>query len=96
MIMMQEFQEMTAVPPLNQLLAQADEPDEIEGVLSRLATHNGSTYCLAAVTTDAAANKLMRISWQTYEALLFGGLMRRRVTCRRDHRGVWTIDPEAR
>ena len=71
------------------------EPVRTGGVLTRLATHHGSPYCLAAVLTDGDVNMLMRITRDTYDAILFGGLMRRRVSCQQDEFGIWSIAAEA-
>lgn len=73
----------------------APEPVRMGGILTRLATHHGAPYCLAAVLTDGDVNMLMRITRDTYDAILFGGLMRRRVLCQQDEFGIWSIGAEA-
>jgi hypothetical protein len=70
-------------------------PVRMGGILTRLATHQGAPYCLAVVLTDGDVNKLMRITRETYDAILFGGLMRRRVLCQQDEFGIWSIGAEA-
>lgn len=92
---MQAPSEFNRLPALDDLVANAERCQQTQGVLTRLATHQGAPYCLASIQSDDAEPKLMRISHATYDALMFGGSMRRRVVCRCNDDDIWSVEPEA-